>query len=223
MIDRWFPVARSDDAIPRHVVQTALLGQELALWRDDAGRVNAWENRCPHRGVRLSIGHNLGDVVRCQYHGWRFASGTGQCVFVPAHPEQKPANVLRAKTYGVGERYGYVWVNLAGAKRPLYTLDLNNRTPLRSVFVNAPATVVAEQLIASYRPDPDGPALEAIDSYIIGIYEVGTILLQPVNDGQTQIHALLPEAVAEADRIATLRRHNARLTAFRDRVEALAA
>ena len=32
---RWFPVARVEEAVPRHVVQVELLGQEMAVWRDD--------------------------------------------------------------------------------------------------------------------------------------------------------------------------------------------
>ena len=108
----WFPVARVEEVVPRHVVQAQILGQEVAIWRDDEGKVNAWENRCPHRGVRLSIGINDGKELRCQYHGWRYASGSGQCTYIPAHPGQKPANVIKAKPYGVTERYGFVWVNL---------------------------------------------------------------------------------------------------------------
>jgi nitrite reductase/ring-hydroxylating ferredoxin subunit len=109
---RWFPVARADDVVPRHVVHTQLLGQELAVWRDDADGVNAWENRCPHRGVRLSIGTNTGTELRCRYHAWRFAGGSGRCSFIPSHPTQKPASTLRARVYPVHVRGGHVWVTL---------------------------------------------------------------------------------------------------------------
>jgi phenylpropionate dioxygenase-like ring-hydroxylating dioxygenase large terminal subunit len=83
-MNRWFAVARGAELALRHVMHTQLLGQEIALWRDDAGALNAFENRCPHRGVRLSIGTNTGMELRCQYHGWRFASGGGRCAFIPA-------------------------------------------------------------------------------------------------------------------------------------------
>ena len=52
----WYPIASSDDLPFRHVYQGQLLGRELAVWRADDGNVNVWENRCLHRGVRLSIG-----------------------------------------------------------------------------------------------------------------------------------------------------------------------
>ena len=64
---QWHVIASSEDLPFRHVYQTRLLGQELAVWRDDAGEVNVWENRCPHRGVRLSLGVNVGDQLKCQY------------------------------------------------------------------------------------------------------------------------------------------------------------
>ena len=98
--------------MPRYVAQAQLLGREIALWRSDAGAVNAWENRCPHRGVRLSIGYNTGNELRCQYHGWRFAAGSGQCTLIPAHPTQKPASGIRVGVYAAVERHHLVWVNL---------------------------------------------------------------------------------------------------------------
>jgi nitrite reductase/ring-hydroxylating ferredoxin subunit len=198
--DRWFPVARSEEAPPRHVVQAQLLGQEIALWRDDSGALNAWENRCPHRGVRLSIGINDGTTLRCQYHGWRYASGNGQCVLIPAHPEQKPSNVIRAKPYGVAEAYGFIWVNLSGGATDLPALGLNGWTTLRSVFVAAPIAAVEQGLKAQ----AEGPV----------------VLLQPVTETETIIHGLLPEALAGDERLALLRSHNARLTELRDSIEA---
>lgn len=110
---RWFPVCRGGDAVPRHVVHTALLGQELAVWRADDGTVNAWENRCPHRGVRLSIGTNLGHALKCRYHGWTYESGSARCIAIPCHPRLTPAAAIRVRAYPCAERQGFVWVRLA--------------------------------------------------------------------------------------------------------------
>jgi nitrite reductase/ring-hydroxylating ferredoxin subunit len=219
LADRWFPVARSEEVIPRHVVHAQLLGQEIALWRDDKDLVNAWENRCPHRGVRLSIGINLGDELRCQYHGWRYASGSGQCIFIPAHPDQKPPNVIRATSYGCGERYGFIWVRLAGEAeaQPLYSLDVAAWTTLRGIFVEAPVDAVASVLTQAY------PDAEQIDDFILETTSTATgrliFLFQPVTTSQTVIHGLLAREVADTERLATLRRHNAKLKALRDTVE----
>ena len=61
----WFPIAASDDLVARHVYQGQLLGRELAVWRDAGGFVNVWENRCLHRGVRLTLGRNDGGELVC--------------------------------------------------------------------------------------------------------------------------------------------------------------
>ena len=95
-MNRWFAVSACDAVPPGHVAYTQLLGQELVLWRSAAGVLNAWENRCPHRGVRLTLGSCVGEELRCQYHAWRFASGSGQCTHIPSHPQQKPASTIRA-------------------------------------------------------------------------------------------------------------------------------
>jgi nitrite reductase/ring-hydroxylating ferredoxin subunit len=215
LTDRWFPIARSEEIIPRHVVHAQLLGQEIALWRDDAGLVNAWENRCPHRGVRLSIGINNGAELQCRYHGWRYASGSGQCTYIPAHPDQKPSNVIRTKPYGAAEKYGFVWASLGRSPDApsLPALNLNEWTTLRSIFVEAPPELVSDRLPGLHQ------ALVARDPFIFDAEGTVTLLLQPVSAGQTLIHGLLPYEIAAEDRLGTLRSHNARLTEIRRAIE----
>jgi nitrite reductase/ring-hydroxylating ferredoxin subunit len=212
--------------MPRHVAQTQLLGQEIALWRSDAGAVNAWENRCPHRGVRLSIGFNTGGELRCQYHGWRFATGSGQCTFIPAHPTQKPASGVRAGVYAVVERCHLVWVSLdpvADALGPSIAESAQDTT-LRSMFVNAPADKVGGALLQGYRVDAATTAsVIATDAFTFSASTEGTsavtFLLQPVTPTQTIIHGLLQPVALAGDRIAVLRYHNAQLSQLRDEVE----
>ena len=233
---RWFPVARSEEVVLRHVVQTQLLGHEIALWRDDAGTVNAWENRCPHRGVRLSLGINTGTELRCRYHGWRFASGSGQCTFIPAHPQQKPARAMRAGVFGAALHDGYVWVSLEPeTDAPILPPAAGDATTLRSIFVDAPAAAVAAVLLRGYCLEtPTGAATEtasatpvtAEDAYAYVATNAGVtlrFLLQPLTASQTVIHALLQPAVAAGGRRALLRRHNEQMSALRDQAERLCA
>jgi phenylpropionate dioxygenase-like ring-hydroxylating dioxygenase large terminal subunit len=201
---RWYPVARSEELVARHIVHAQLLGQELALWRDDDGRANAWENRCPHRGVRLSIGTNDGTELRCRYHAWRFASGTGQCTFLPAHPTQRPASTIKVLTYSVSEKYGYLWVGFGDvpAAPAEKRLDGRHITTLRSVFVDAPAATLAAAMSSA---PPDSTEVH---------------WLQPVDEARTVLHTAVLDVGPQIERLALLRRYHARLAGIRDIAEA---
>ena len=230
---RWFPVCRGEEAVPRHIVHTALLGRELAVWRADDGTVNAWENRCPHRGVRLSVGTNLGDRLKCRYHGWTYESGSGRCVERPAHPGEKPPSLVRTRRFPCVEVDGYVWVRLAGegGDDPAPRFGSETAPPgltLRSIHVRASvevvAAAVADALARHAGEAPDGSTVEVVDAYTVrsAHADAGEIryALQPVADEETVIHAALADAPPASERIAVLRRENGRLCAVRDAIEA---
>ncbi|WP_077033088.1 Rieske (2Fe-2S) protein [Pelomonas sp. KK5] len=106
----WHPV------VPSHFLREAenivagfIQGQEVALWRSQAGEVQAWDNRCPHRGTRFTLGRIIDDRLSCAYHGWEFAP-SGKCMAIPAHPELPAPKNVGAKTFPVVERDGMVWV-----------------------------------------------------------------------------------------------------------------
>lgn len=107
----WHPVALASTLTPGKIVAAKLLDTELAIWRGGDGAVHVWEDRCPHRGARFSIGTVKDDVVQCAYHGWRFATN-GQCVQMPAQPGIRPSPTTRARVHLAKERYGLVWACL---------------------------------------------------------------------------------------------------------------
>ena len=105
----WYPLAGAEDLADGHIVDAVLDGRPLAVWRGADRIARAWENRCPHRGVRLSIGSVVGDELVCRYHGWRFAGADGRCTRVPAHPNSAPPSGLRIQARPVREAAGIVW------------------------------------------------------------------------------------------------------------------
>jgi phenylpropionate dioxygenase-like ring-hydroxylating dioxygenase large terminal subunit len=111
LLNDWHPAASMRELTPGKLVATTVLGQELVLWRAADGRVRAWENRCPHRGTRLSIGRIDGDRVVCAYHGWQFAAD-GHCKRVPALPDFQPPQPASVKAFPALEKYGLIWVCL---------------------------------------------------------------------------------------------------------------
>ncbi len=236
----WFPVVRSEEVGPRHIHRSQLLNQELAIWRDDDGRVNAWENRCPHRGTRLSVGVNTGKAIKCQYHGWRFASQGGQCSLIPAHPDMKPSARYCVNTFECIEKYGYVWVRLekGGDKEPLLTLsDDSSLTTLRSIYTMASATRIRDWLMSDCESACKAESLsleislsqihqrhsfcvEALafnnqdnESITIVIY------LHPLTDEETVIHSLVNVDIPHDIRPEELRRYNRLFSTVRNVVE----
>ena len=146
----WHPVASAHDVPYRHVHHAQLLGRELAVWRADDDYVNVWENRCLHRGVRLSIGSNDGTELRCQYHGWRYANRSAGCTYIPAHPADAPARTICNRTFPSVERYGLVWSGEDPVGEPPTVDVLEAGTPfgLRNLPVNASAELVLQHLQA---------------------------------------------------------------------------
>lgn len=153
----WHPVASTHDVPYRHVHHGQLLGRELAVWRADDDYVNVWENRCLHRGVRLSIGMNDGTELRCQYHGWRYANRSAGCTYIPAHPADAPARTICNRTFPSVERYGLVWSGEDPVGDPPTVEVLEAGTPfgLRNLPVNASAELAVRRL-QSHRFLPSG-------------------------------------------------------------------
>jgi len=110
MLNEWHAIAKSQDLQEGAVLQARLLGKDLVLWRC-GGQVYVWQDFCPHRGARLSLGWVEGNTLVCPYHGFAFDSN-GQCVSIPAHPNQKPSARNCTRTYKAQERYGLVWTSL---------------------------------------------------------------------------------------------------------------
>ena len=113
----WHPVALSADVADAPVA-VQLLDEELVLWRDASGMVHAWQDRCPHRGAKLSLGRVHGDTLECGYHGWVF-DVSARCVRVPALPSFTPPASHCATKYFACEEYGMVWVSLSEPSQPL--------------------------------------------------------------------------------------------------------
>lgn len=148
----WHPVARAADLHPgANIVAGFALGQELALWRAADGTAQAWDNRCPHRSVRFTLGRVTDNHLACAYHGWEYAAGSGQCTRIPAHPAmQAPRNVC-AKTFATVETAGMLWVRLPAEAQADAPPALAHAIPdgwhfCRTLTVRAPAAAMREAL-----------------------------------------------------------------------------
>src|ERR1700712_4572612 len=113
----WVPIALSRD-VPKGVTRAVILdGEELVAWRAEAGTMQVWEDRCPHRGMRLSYGFIRGERLNCLYHGWEYGADAS-CRRIPAHPDLTVPPTIKAKAYEATESGGLVLANLDGAGPP---------------------------------------------------------------------------------------------------------
>jgi nitrite reductase/ring-hydroxylating ferredoxin subunit len=153
----WIAVSLSE-ALERGAAAGAIVdGKEVAVWRDNAGAAHVWEDRCPHRGMRMSFGFVRGDRLACLYHGWQF-DGAGQCRAIPAHPDLEVPATIKVSTFPVTEACGFVWTSLAGEAPPALALDAAEATPVRSLYLDVPLAEAIAALAAAAVPAFAGPA-----------------------------------------------------------------
>jgi len=114
----WWPVWFSQLVTDRPV-PVRILGEDLILFRDAAGRFGLLDRRCPHRGASLELGRVEADGLRCCYHGWKFDC-RGRCLDMPAEPADTPLKQeVRQTAYPTQEAGGFVFAYLGPAPAPL--------------------------------------------------------------------------------------------------------
>jgi nitrite reductase/ring-hydroxylating ferredoxin subunit len=84
-------------------------GEPIVLFRDQAGAARAVLDRCPHRGVALSLGTVVEGRIACAYHGWRF-DGAGRCRHIPSLRPDQPIKAAPVRSYPTSEQDGYIWL-----------------------------------------------------------------------------------------------------------------
>lgn len=102
----WY-IAATAGEVSRAFRATRILGEDIVLYRTEAGDPVALADACPHRKLPLSQGRLKGDAVECGYHGLVF-DRAGQCLRVPGieHVPQK----IRVRSYPIVEKFGHVWI-----------------------------------------------------------------------------------------------------------------
>jgi phenylpropionate dioxygenase-like ring-hydroxylating dioxygenase large terminal subunit len=112
----WTPVALAADLKAKTPLGVQVAGTPLALFRDREGKPAALLDRCPHRGVALSLGKVKEGCIECPFHGWQLEA-SGQVCHVPWNPDAKLAN-LRGVTVPARELGGQIWVYTGKVDKP---------------------------------------------------------------------------------------------------------
>lgn len=158
----WTPVLGSRQLRERPVPVT-LAGERLVVFRGKDGPA-ALLDRCPHRGVALSLGRVREGCIECPFHGWRFDGG-GRVTRVPWNPD---ARLERLGTVAVPalDMGGVIWVYTApGVERP--------EPPVLARMLEGRRSVVSEVLFQAHwtramENSLDAPHLPFIHRWTIG-------------------------------------------------------
>ncbi len=115
----WQPAALVDEFDgARPVRPVRLLGENLVLFRDPAGRYGLLDRHCAHRGADLTYGRAEDGGLRCPFHGWLF-DATGACLEQPAEPEGSNfCKSIRQSAYPCRVAGGIVWAFLGVGEPP---------------------------------------------------------------------------------------------------------
>ncbi len=181
----WVPVALSASIEPGTSAGAVVEGSEIVVWRDNSGNAHVWEDRCPHRGMRLSFGFVRGDHIACLYHGWQYDIA-GQCRYIPAHPSLEVPQTIKVPTYSAKERYGIIWATTAGEVSLPDIEVATGVTPVRSLYVERGADDVFAALTKAGTGDLIGNVglLQAGDDRLL-------LAVQVVSPEKTAVHVLI--------------------------------
>ena len=195
----WIPVALSADIEAGTSAGPLVNGEERVVWRDEKGEIHVWEDRCPHRGMRMSFGFVRGDHIACLYHGWRYDT-SGQCRHIPAHPDLEVPKTIKVPTFAAVERAGIVWMAYEGADPAGLSGFPESGEPVRSLFLDLSANAALLAVTAAppegYRPVPGAPDRVALQGNDGSVF----IAAQPRDTGRTALHVTVTGGTSAATR-----------------------
>lgn len=114
--DYWYPVMWAEQ-VGKKPVPVELLGERIVLVREK-DEIFGLHDRCPHRGVPLSLGRRQYEgTISCPYHGWTYELDSGRmCAALTDGPDSPINNKVSVTTYPVEQRLGLVWIYVGDAQ-----------------------------------------------------------------------------------------------------------
>lgn len=116
----WQAVAAAGELTEEKPIKAVkILGEELVLYRDKAGRYGLVGEHCPHRLASLAFGRVDEEGIRCRYHGWKF-DAEGRCLEQPAEPAERAfKDKIKHLAYPVEKLGGLLFAYLGPEPAPL--------------------------------------------------------------------------------------------------------
>ena len=107
----WYPAAPAKMVGGTRPQGVKIAGEDIVLFRDKNGEVQALWDSCPHRGAYLSWGQCFWKgTLSCPYHGATF-DGDGECVaFITEGPDSKMVGRMKVRKFPTITLKGMVFV-----------------------------------------------------------------------------------------------------------------
>ncbi len=102
----WYAIGLSHELACREVQALKFMGQDVVLFRTEAGVACVMDAYCPHLGAHLGYGGVIkGEVIRCPFHSFEYNT-LGLCTSIPYGTRIPPK--ARAVVYPVCEEHGLI-------------------------------------------------------------------------------------------------------------------
>jgi phenylpropionate dioxygenase-like ring-hydroxylating dioxygenase large terminal subunit len=108
--NQWYAILESNEVKKGKPIGATRMGEKLVAWRNSAGKVTVMADKCPHRGVALSVGEIKADCIQCPFHGFEYDT-SGACTLVPANGKNsQPPKKLKVQAYPTDEAHGFIYI-----------------------------------------------------------------------------------------------------------------
>lgn len=121
----WYPIMWSTE-VGSKPISVKVLGETVMLIRD-GGKVSALHDRCPHRGVPLSLGsQEFPGTITCPYHGWTYGLEDGVLkAAITDGPDSPLCGRISVKNFPIEERLGLVWIFVGDEGAPVPPVEVD--------------------------------------------------------------------------------------------------
>jgi phenylpropionate dioxygenase-like ring-hydroxylating dioxygenase large terminal subunit len=92
--NQWYAIISSKKIKPGKFVAVRRFGENLILFRNNAGKLGCVTDLCAHRGASLSKGCVSDGNIKCPFHGIEY-DPTGKCVYIPSEGRSSTADFSR--------------------------------------------------------------------------------------------------------------------------------
>ncbi len=109
LVNSWYIVALEREVPQNKPIQRWVFESPYVLFRNNENSITVLEDRCPHRGAKLSEGTCHNGNLKCPYHGWEFGS-QADVVSIPSEGIEFRKRDWKAFSIPTQIKDGCIWI-----------------------------------------------------------------------------------------------------------------